>query len=128
MDDRITTLRFELDSTADWVTAKLLEASRRTGLTLVSLSGDGIDAYPRDAWNADVVASAWRAKLSLAGDADVDEAVSTFLARAETFLDARGGVRAESPRSEGTKPHRARRSNSAYGLDGSFLAAQNSSV
>ena len=128
MDDRVTVIRFDLDSTAAWVTAQLLEATRRTGLSLVSLSGNGTEVYPRNAWNADVVAETWRAELRLADAVDAERAVSTFMVRADTFLAVPDGIHTEAPTSGYTPTRPSRRSGSAYGLDGSFNAAQNRPV
>lgn len=96
-NDRITTIRFRTESTGDHVTARLLEAVRRTGLSLLSLDGDGRRAYPFSREDPTQSASSWCAELFWRESArDLDLHLEVFRCRAERFLDCHDGIHVES--------------------------------
>lgn len=127
-DARITTVRFKREATADHVVARLLEAVRRTDLSLLSLDGDGICVYPFETHGPIQSATSWSADLLWRdGASDVGGHLEAFVSRANLLLDCRDGVHVEStaPRRRSSSEKRIRR-RGAYGLDGAFGASSNS--
>jgi len=119
--ERITTIRFQMAASVDHVTVGLLEAVRRTGLSLLAVTGDDTSVYPHGAVNAMQAASSWRAELLWPADAsDQGWHLEVFLCRAEVFLDCPDGVHvaAGAPRRK-TSPKKAR-NRGTYGLDAGF--------
>ena len=62
-DEQIIAVRFRMQASADEVVARLLEAVRRTDLSLLGVRGDGVRDYPFDGRNPARTASWWRAEL-----------------------------------------------------------------
>ncbi len=96
--ERFITIRFRMRSTSDAVVARLLEAVRRTDLSLVTVSGDGHRVYPFGPKSPARSASLWRAELLWRVDLHKPGwHLELFLYRAELFLDCPDGVRLQPP-------------------------------
>lgn len=120
-NERITAIRFRTESTVDHVTARLLEAVRRTDLFLLTVTGDGNRVYPFEARNPTQSASSWCAELFWCeGASDMGSHLEVFRRRAELFLDCRDGVHVVPKGRRRRASRRHPRSRGAYGLDGAF--------
>lgn len=113
-DPQIVAVRFRMKASADEVVARLLEAVRRTDLSLLHVVGDGSRVYPFGGRSPAQNASSWRAEL-LWRSASFRPGwqLEVFLRRAELFLELPGGVRLvgggqRSPRKGGRERRHAR--------------------
>ena len=134
-NERITTIRFRMESTVDHVTARLLEAARQTDLSLFSVVGDGNSVYPpeertlTEARNPARSASSWRAELFWRdGASDMGRNLELFRCRAERFLDCRNGIQVEPKGPRRNVSRRRTRNRRGYGLDGAFRSVLDESV
>lgn len=82
-------VRFRMKASTEEVVTRLVEAIRRTDLSLLKVFGDGNHLYPFAGWNPARTASSWRAELSWSSSI---VNLEVFVARAELFLDLPGGV------------------------------------
>jgi hypothetical protein len=120
----ITTIRFRMEATADHVTAGLLEAVRRTEPDLLSVAADGDRVYPFGARDPSEPASVWQAEVrSRDAGSERGSDLELFLHRAELILGSGDGIRVEGRLARPKSVKGAGRIRGAYGLDGSFLAA-----
>ena len=93
---QIVAIRFQREATAEEVVAWLLESVRRTGLSLLTVLGDGQRVYPRDGRNSGRRGSSWRAELTwCAGAPTTGWRLQVFLGHAEILLGCPGGIRLE---------------------------------
>ena len=90
--EQIVAVSFRMNASVEEVVTGLLEAVRRTGLSLLRVSGDGRRVYPFAGRNPARTASSWRAELSR-NSPTVN--LEIFVGRAELFLELPGGVRLE---------------------------------
>ena len=91
--DQIIAIRFRVKEAADDVVARLLQAARRTDLSLVKVLGDGDLVYPFGGGNPARGASSWRAEFCWGSPAlRQGWHLEAFMMRAELYLDLPGGV------------------------------------
>ncbi len=94
--EQIIAVRFRIKASADEVVARILDSVRQTDLSLLKVFGDGDRVYPFEGRNPARSASLWRAELLWRARAlNSRWHLDAFLARAEFFLEAPGGVRLE---------------------------------
>ncbi len=94
--EQIIAIRFRMRASADDVVIRLLEAARRTDLSLLKVLGDGDRAYPFDGRNPARSASSWRAEFCWRSPVlNPGWQLEVFLSRAELWLELPGGVRLE---------------------------------
>ena len=99
--EQIIGVRFRLKASADEVIPRLLDAVRRTDLSLLKVRGDGVRVYPVGGRNPAWSASSWRAELFWHSPAlRLEWHLEDFLVRAELWLDSPGGVRLERGRGQ----------------------------
>ena len=99
--EQIIGVRFRLKASADEVVARLLEAVRRTDLSLLKVRGDGVRVYPFGGRNPAWGASSWRAELFWHSPAlKLEWPLEDFLVRAELLLDSPAGLRLERGRGQ----------------------------
>jgi len=81
-------IHFRVEATADEVIARLLEAVRRTDLSLLTVVGDELRVYPFEGRNETRLASEWYAELLWRGadTSDLGWHWEVFVRRAELFL------------------------------------------
>ena len=94
--EEIISVRFHMKDSTDEVVARLLQAVRRTELSLLKVFGDGDLVYPFRDRDPARRASSWRAELVWRSTIfNQGWHLEAFLMRAELFLDLPGGVRLE---------------------------------
>jgi hypothetical protein len=95
-DERVVAVGFRGSAPVEVVVARLLEAARRTDVSLLTVFGDGDKVYPAEGQDPTRTASSWRAELAwrYLGD-DPGGQLEIFLGRAELYLNPPGGLRVE---------------------------------
>ena len=91
--EEIIAVRFQMKESLEAVVDRLLEAVRRTDLSLHKVFGDGDLVYPVQGRDPSPSASSWRAELVWRTPTlNQGWHLEAFLMRAELYLDLPGGV------------------------------------